>query len=113
MRWVTLAKEIVWYYPRDVRRDGPDTDVLSDWPHANDISDVSDLLREYVDTPREQLLEREFANDRWGLADVLRAADRRIGLRGLRKVGERVQNPAVWLILARRGVVAGEREPVE
>jgi hypothetical protein len=40
------------------------------------------LLREYIDTPTDGLLEKEFVNDRWGLTNILKAADR-----GLSRIG--------------------------
>ena len=44
------------------------------------VSDLNHLLREYVDTPREHLLTREFARDFFGLCHLLRSADRRLSV---------------------------------
>jgi hypothetical protein len=94
--WITLDKETIWDYPRDFKNQGiydhrsalddghTDSRVLQDiYPHGSDIAVISDLLREYIDTPKAELLTKSFEKDRWGLTDMLRAADRRIGKRRL------------------------------
>ena len=39
---------------------------------------VANLIREYLDTPRDQILIKEFENDKYGLIDILRKYDKRI-----------------------------------
>lgn len=43
-----------------------------------DASITERLIGTYLDTPRDELLE-PIEKDQWGLTDILRAADRRIG----------------------------------
>jgi len=40
---------------------------------------ITDTIRIYIDLPRASLLTAEFEQDKFGLADILRAVDRRIG----------------------------------
>jgi len=101
--WITLGKEIIWDYPRQFVGQGSlAPGAAYPWPYATDISDISVLIREYIDTPREQLLEKTFTDDRWSLTDLLRAADRRIGVERLRALAETISNPAVQKILTLR-----------
>ena len=80
--WMTLGKEIIWDYPKDfVSRGYLDRHLPYPWPYATDISQISCLIREYLDTPRDQLLSKPFDHDVWGIVDILRAADRRVGSR--------------------------------
>ena len=41
------------------------------------ISDISELLRECIDTPNEDVFSKHFENDYWGIINILKAADRR------------------------------------
>ncbi len=101
--WITLSKEIIWDYPRQfVSLLSLAPGAINPWPYATDISEISGLIREYIDTPREQLLEKTFPDDRWNLTELLRAADRRIGVERLRALAETTSNPAVQKILTLR-----------
>jgi len=51
------------------------------YPHATDISDISQLTREHINTPRESLLRKHFNNDHWGLIKTLRVTDRTLNKR--------------------------------
>ena len=48
--WISLKKEIIWDYPKDfINKPHPDR---TDWyPYSTDISEISNLIREYIDTP--------------------------------------------------------------
>jgi uncharacterized protein len=57
--------------------------VRNSYPYErHGVSEISVLIRDYIDRPREALFE-PFENDRWGLTDILRALDRRVGKRRL------------------------------
>lgn len=91
--WITVGdnKEIIWDFPNNFLNgesmiENPYWNVTPDDP--NTIKDtyfwdqnytwVANLIREYLDTPRDQLLTKEFENDKYGLINVLRKYDRRI-----------------------------------
>ena len=94
--WITLGKEVLWDYPKDFAKT---TDVVYDgwwfcknangtqnyagefefYPYTTDISDISNFIRDYINTSKNELFEKEFESDKWGLTDILKAADRRIG----------------------------------
>ena len=96
--WVTLDKETIWDYPKDFK-----AAVENGYPYQTDISTFSDLIRQYIDTPLDQLLVNSLDQDIWGLTDVLRAADRRLGRERLREWGEAlpVDSPARMVLDAR------------
>lgn len=58
--WITLDKEIIFDYPKDIPiiDNGHGT-----YPYVTDVSDISDLIREYIDTPVSELMTRLFDND--------------------------------------------------
>jgi hypothetical protein len=105
--WITLGKETIWSYPgQSVITDGGATQVararIAPYPYDTDVSEISNLIREYIDTPVSGLLTRQFANDCWGLIDILRAADRRIGQRRLPILRSAIHNVAALKILDAR-----------
>lgn len=101
--WITLDKEIIWDYPKDfIEISSSSREKPHHYPYATDISDISDLFREYIDTPKEQLLNKHFENDHWGLINILRVADRRIGSRRLKDLKSKIKNKAAIKILNQR-----------
>lgn len=83
--YITLDGEIIWDFPAPfVGSQHLQYYFDPYWTGADNNSWISDLLRAYVDRPRDQLLE-PFEDDHWGLTDILRAADRRVGKRNLIK----------------------------
>jgi len=96
--WVTLDKETIWDYPKDFK-----AAVENGYPYQTDISTFSDLIRQYIDTPLDQLLINSLEQYTWGLTDILRAADRRLGRERLREWGEALppEAPARKILAAR------------
>ncbi len=72
------------------------------YPYSSETSEISNMLREYIDTPSSELMTKKFEGDHWGLTDILRAADRRIGRRRLAELAEVVSNPAAQKNLKQR-----------
>jgi hypothetical protein len=70
--------------------------------YESDVPDISNLIRDYVDTSREALLQKSFDHDHWGLTDILKAADRRIGKRRLAELREMVRNDAALKVIDAR-----------
>lgn len=85
--WITLGKEIIFDYPKqfinDKLLDSEGMTVKNMYPYITDISSISDILRAYIDTPVDDLLTYIFEQDLWGLTDILKASDRRIGKKKL------------------------------
>lgn len=93
--WITLGKKVIFDYPKDFN-------VSADYyPYINDISDISKLIREYIDTPVVELLTRRF-DDPWFLTSILLAADRRIGVRRKGELFDRMRSPAGLKVVMRR-----------
>lgn len=115
--WIVLgrgtAARILWNFPVPSLRPDPGRAPRSErgrpldaWEHGygwqgRSPSEPSALLREYLDRPREQLMET--FEDPWELAAVLRAADRRLGRDVLLAWGRQLdaQHPACPILLAR------------
>ena len=101
--WITLGREIVWDYPRQfIETPHPDRSPPFHYPYSTDIYAISELLREYLDTPRQELLSKQFENDHWGLINILRAADRRVGSRQWPRLMKKTHNIAALKVLERR-----------
>ncbi len=77
--FITLDKDVVFDYPKQfVNKKLPDEmlkysidknvtlKVQELYPYVTEISDISDLFREYIDTPINDLYEKEFKSDEWG-----------------------------------------------
>jgi hypothetical protein len=106
--WITLDKEIIWDFPGQ----------FLEWKHPhvpkpikyldepffhNHGSIISNLFRQYIDTPRDELLSKKFEEDYWGLINILRAADRRIGKRRLKVFSQEIPTgSAAEKVLKRR-----------
>lgn len=75
--WITIEKKIIFDYPKQFQKGN------ENYPYVNHASDISDLIREYVDCPLNLLPEKIFENDLWGLTDILKAVDKRLGKKRL------------------------------
>ena len=101
--WITLGREVIWDYPRQfVDTSHPQRVHPTCYPYDTDISAISELIREYIDTPRNQLLSKHFENDHWGLINILRAADSRVGSRQWPRLMKKTHNAAALTVLERR-----------
>ena len=91
--WITVGGEIVFDYPKMF-----DT---SKYPWCTDISDISELIDEYIRTPKDRL-DVIHEEDKWGITDIIRACDRRIGKRRLKKMLENENDPVIIRIIEKR-----------
>lgn len=105
--WITLNKETIWDYPKHfVGREHPKRAEMEGYPYITDIPDISNLIREYIDTPKDELFDKEFKNDHWGLTDILKASDKRIGKRRLPELQKNLNDEAALKVVqARKGSV--------
>ena len=94
--WITLNKEIIFDYPscfNDLKNVSP--------PYPYDaafISEISDIIRDYIDTPKDKLLDLK---DKYGIIDILKAADRRLGKENLLSID--LSKPAQKVLKVRFG----------
>jgi len=97
--WITLGKEIIFDFPKDFGTDEKHQLYLH-------IPAISQLIRDYIDCPVAGLVAHQF-EDPYGITDLLKAADRRIGKR------QRAMLPQTELVLeilaARSGMKKSER----
>jgi len=97
--FITVGKEIVFDYPKQF-----DTTRLygrNSYPWDGEISDISDLIEAYIQRPEAALMQ-PLEGDAWGLTDLLRVCDRRVGKRRLRKLRETAAHEALRRIIDRR-----------
>jgi len=106
--WITIGKEIIFDYPKDFTDENghvshhQHVSQQAEYPYYCDVSLISNLIREYIDTPASEILTHSFDNDYWGLTDIFRAADRRIGQRRLDVLRRNIKNQAAQRILELR-----------
>ena len=103
--WITLGKEIIWDYPKHFMQNGELIDVAGNklwYPHQNEISDISVLIRDYIDTPQKDLLTKDFEDGKWGLTSILKASDRRIGKEKLQQMARNTENVQILKVLQAR-----------
>ena len=97
--FITIGKEIVFDYPKDF-----DTTYrygFNSYPWDTDIQDISNLIEQYIQRPESELMN-PLEEDRWGLTDILRACDRRIGKRRLSEIAKDTENEVVKKIIMKR-----------
>lgn len=99
--FITVGKEIVFDYPKDF--DTTNKHGVTAYPWDTVVSKLSDLIEEYIQRPSDELME-PFENDKWGITDILRVCDRRIGKRRLQEIKENTDNEVILKIIEKRGV---------
>lgn len=79
--WITVNKEIIWDYPNMFINDDSQNDgftIKDTYFFYNNYTWVSDVIRNYINTSREHLLEYSDERDKYELINTLRKYDRRI-----------------------------------
>lgn len=97
--FITIDKEIIFDYPRDC-----DTTwkwEVNTYPWDTDISAISQLIENYVQCPQSELMNT-FKDDRWGVTDIFRVCDRRIGKRRLYELRNTITNETLLKIIDKR-----------
>lgn len=97
--FITIGKDIVFDYPKDF-----DTTLkygTNAYPWDCDISDISECIWQYLNVPKEKLLE-PMKFDRWGITDIIRVCDKRVGRRRLLKLKEYTENEVLLNIINTR-----------
>jgi hypothetical protein len=102
--YITIGKEIIWDFPRDF----PSACVDS-YSACGECLPITTILREWTDTSSDDLLAFAPPADRWGLAEILLAVDRRMGQKRLCRLYAKTKNEKVKAIIATR--VGEKAEP--
>lgn len=92
--YIVLGGKVVWDYPGQFAPAG--------YPHATDVPDISQLVRDYMNAPPRQRASGSFPEDAWGLVDCLRAMDRRSGRRRLEGLLRATRSEAARTLLRAR-----------
>ena len=116
--YLKLGKEIIWDFPKDFEiKDLP----FYYWAESNGITN---LIREYIDTPASELLKKNFECETidfssflnseehsgnyciyYKITPLFKAADRRLGKDKLKEWSMKVKNPLVDRIIEQRFVL--------
>lgn len=94
--FITVGKELIFDYPKDfdtARKYGRNS-----YPWDTEISDLSAVIENYIQRPESDLMQ-PFDGDVWGLTDIFRACDRRIGKRRLQKLRDSTSNEVLKRII--------------
>ena len=97
--FITLGKEIIFDYPKDF--DTTWRYGSNSYPWDSVISELSDLIEAHIQCSDADLMKM-VEQDRWGLTDILRVCDRRIGKRRLKILRDRTTNETLLKIIDRR-----------
>lgn len=97
--FITIGEDVVWDYPRQF-----DTSYKYGWnsyPWDGEISDISQVIENYVQRPESEIMD-PVDGDMWGLVDILRVCDRRVGRRRLEKLLNSTDDEVLRMIIGRR-----------
>jgi hypothetical protein len=95
--YITIGKEIIWDFPRDF----PDA-CIDSYSACTESLPITTILRMWTDASSDDLLAFSPVSDRWGLAEILLAVDRRMGRKRLRLLYERTTHENVKAIIDMR-----------
>ncbi|MBP7540738.1 MAG: hypothetical protein KA802_12500 [Saprospiraceae bacterium] len=103
--YIKMDKQILWDFPADF-----EIKNIS-YGHWAGNNDISELVREYIETPKSMILDRMFANEVkrydtliicFHLTDFFKAADRRFGKKKLRTWAAKLHNHTIDRIIEKR-----------
>ena len=97
--FITINKDIVFDYPRQFNTS--EKYGYNSYPWDGAISSISDIIEEYIQTPKEKLLNG-IEGDIYGLTELLLACDRRTSKKMLCYLGTTTQNKTVSRIVLKR-----------
>jgi len=103
--WITLDKVVIYDLMKDTKHlrekyadNGNQGHLVTEW----DTIRVNSLIQEYIETPIDLLFDHVFQKDIYGVTDILKAADRRIGKRRLRILYDRTTSQIAKEIIEKR-----------
>lgn len=97
--FITIDKEIIFDYPKDF-----DTTLkygYNSYPWDKEFSEITKVIEEYIQRPESELMNT-FVNDKWGITDIIRVCDRRIGKRRLSQLKAHVTNAILLDVIDKR-----------
>ena len=106
--WITLDKEIIFDFIKDFKdlrvsrlvHYINNHSAMVDFPiYYPDIMFVNALIQEYIETPADILFDHVFPDDHFGLTDILKAADRRIGKNRLLILRDKTQSESAKKVI--------------
>ena len=99
--FLMLNGEIIWDWPKDYSGDLSYEEMYL--VYRSSASDLSDLIAEYLNAERKTALSLKYG---WGILDILKASDRRIGRRQwddlLENINPKVSNAVEKIINYRK-----------
>ena len=106
--FVTFNKEIIFDFPKMFINEklesgfGKGYTVKNLYPYDGTVSELSQIIREYINTPKEEILTKKYGQD-FGLVDILISCDRRLGKEKLKEYASKIEekNPAFKIIQQR------------
>lgn len=98
---IRLEKEVIWDFPKQF------VDYSTGYPdggnhYSYSVADINNTLREYIDTPKDELLTKQFSGDHFGITDILKCADRRLGTKKIESHFHEATDSSIRLVLAAR-----------
>ena len=106
--FLTLNQDIIYDFPKDFKNEvlssgyAKNNQVQTVYPYEGTVSKLSQVIREYIDTPVAEVLDKQFDQD-FGLSNILKSADRRIGKNKLKEWSKTLpKSSPVHKILANR-----------
>lgn len=117
--WITIGKDIVWDFPKICPQEELDKMYYPEL-YWGCTALVSDVLRAYIDCPRNEILSFKCServgfledrligidenigqifdsnDNRWGLIPILQACDRRIGKEKRRQIASKISEVSLW-----------------
>ncbi len=97
--FITIGKEIIFDYPKYF--DTTSGYSFNMYPWLTDVDRISDLIEFYIELPEDKLMNT-IEGDIWGLTDILRACDRRVGKRRLEKIRKETEDDRILRIIDKR-----------
>ena len=91
--WITIKGDIIWDWPKNF--------IDGNWYFYDSAKAISQLLRDYINTPESQLLNNVF-EDPFNLIPILRVCDRRIGKRRLKRILDDPQSSEMTSLILKR-----------
>ena len=85
---ILLNKEIIWETP---------CGYSCEW--WNIVPEISNIISDYIDSPKTELLNKIFEKDVLKITDILKSADRRFGKKSLLKLREKIKTPGAIKIV--------------